>query len=105
MGAGVSAGRTVATAGGTIGSDSDALFRDDDLAAMYDPDNGRPSLPPSLMAGMMLLQFYDDVADGDDVMTSPAVTARLEAYLDMFKARSGSTDHQYRARAGLKHVA
>ena len=30
-------------------------------------DNGRPSLPPSLMSGALLLQFYDDVSDGEAV--------------------------------------
>jgi hypothetical protein len=43
---------------------SDRLFRDDDLAHMYCPENGRPSLPLSLMAGVMLLQLFDDVSDG-----------------------------------------
>ncbi len=41
----------------------DLLFRDDDLKELYDPSNGRPSLPPSLMSGALLLQFYDDVSD------------------------------------------
>jgi len=36
---------------------SDVLFSDDDLKEMYSPDNGRPSLPPSLMSGVLLLQF------------------------------------------------
>lgn len=52
---------------GRMGAISDVLFRDDALAAMYDPDNGRPSLPPSLMAGVILLQFYDDVSDSKAV--------------------------------------
>jgi hypothetical protein len=38
-----------------------------DLAEMYCPDNGRPSLPPSLMSGVLLLQFYDDVSDAEAV--------------------------------------
>jgi transposase len=41
----------------------DVVFSDDDLEEMYCPDNGRPSLPPSLMAGVTLLQFHDDVSD------------------------------------------
>lgn len=48
---------------GRLASVSDVLFRDQDLAAMYCPDNGRPCLPPSLMSGIMLLQFYDNVSD------------------------------------------
>ena len=52
---------------GRMGAVSDVLFCDDDLAMMYCPDNGRPSIPPSLMAGATLLQFYDDVSDAEAV--------------------------------------
>jgi transposase len=41
----------------------DRLFPDDDLEDLHDPDNGRPSLPPSIMSGALLLQFHDDVSD------------------------------------------
>jgi hypothetical protein len=34
---------------------------------MYCPDNGRPGLPPSLMNGILLLQFYDNVSDEEAV--------------------------------------
>jgi transposase len=50
-----------------MGALSDVLFPDEDLAEMYCPDNGRPSLPPSLMNGVLLLQFYDDVSDEEAV--------------------------------------
>lgn len=43
------------------------MFPDDDLAGMYTLDNGRPSLPPSMMCGVVLLQFYDDVSDAEAV--------------------------------------
>lgn len=52
---------------GRMGAASAELFHDDDLADMYCPDNGRPSLPPSLMCGITLLQFYDDVSDREAV--------------------------------------
>jgi len=52
---------------GRMGAISSQLFDDDDLKDMYCPDNGRPSLPPSLMSGVLLLQFYDDVSDGEAV--------------------------------------
>ena len=52
---------------GRMGSVIWQLFSDDDLKQMYCPDNGRPSLPPSLMSGVMLLQWYDDVSDGEAV--------------------------------------
>jgi hypothetical protein len=50
---------------GRMGAVHDVLFCDDDLAMMYCPDNGRPSIPPSLMSGATLLQFYDDVSDAE----------------------------------------
>lgn len=46
---------------------NEVLFRDEDLAEMYCPDNGRPSLPPSLLSGITLLQFYDNVSDEEAV--------------------------------------
>lgn len=52
---------------GRMGAVAETLFQDDDLKALYDPDTGRPSLPPSLMSGVNLLQFYDDVSDGEAV--------------------------------------
>jgi len=50
-----------------MGSLNGKLLRDDDLKEMYTLDNGRPSLPPSMMAGVLLLQFHDDVLDGEAV--------------------------------------
>jgi len=50
-----------------MGAVNDVLFKDDDLAGMYCDDNGRPSLPPSLMSGILLLQFYDDVSDEEAI--------------------------------------
>jgi hypothetical protein len=52
---------------GRMGAVNDVLFCDDDLAMMYCPDNGRPSIPPALMSGATLLQFYDDVSDAEAV--------------------------------------
>lgn len=48
---------------GRMGQMIHKLFRDEDLKEMYSANNGRPSLPPSLLAGVLLLQFYDDVSD------------------------------------------
>src|SRR5271157_4557244 len=50
-----------------MGAVSDRLFRDDDLKDLFHPDNGRPSLPPSLMSGVLLLQFYEGVSDQEAV--------------------------------------
>ena len=52
---------------GRMAAVSDVLFSDDDLKELYCLDNGRPSLPPSLMSGVLLLQFYDDVSDEEAV--------------------------------------
>ena len=50
-----------------MASVNDQLFADEDLAELYCLDNGRPSLPPSLLSGVLLLQFYDDVSDEEAV--------------------------------------
>ena len=52
---------------GRMAAVSGELFQDDDLKDMYDPGNGRPSIPPSLMSGVLLLQFHDDVSDEEAV--------------------------------------
>jgi len=43
------------------------LFRDDDFASLYCPDNGRPSVPPSLLAIALLLQAHSKVSDNEAV--------------------------------------
>ena len=48
---------------GRMGQIIGRLFPDKDLQDMYCLNNGRPSLPPSIMCGVLLLQFYDDVSD------------------------------------------
>jgi len=52
---------------GQMAAVSDSLFGDEDLEEMYCPDNGRPSEPPPLMSGVMLLQLHDDVSDREAV--------------------------------------
>lgn len=39
------------------------LFRDEEFAHLYARNNGRPSVPPSLLATALLLQTYDRVSD------------------------------------------
>ncbi len=39
------------------------LFRDEDFAQLYCLDNGRTSVPPSLLATALVLQTYDGVSD------------------------------------------
>jgi transposase len=45
----------------------DRLFRDEDFADLYCPDNGRTSVPPSILAIALLLQAYDRVSDDEVV--------------------------------------
>lgn len=40
-----------------------AIISDEDFKSMYCEDNGRPSVPPAIMAKILLLQRYDDVSD------------------------------------------
>ena len=39
------------------------LFSDEDFSEFYCPDNGRPSVPPSLLATALLLQAYEGASD------------------------------------------
>lgn len=52
---------------GRMAAVGDVLFQDDDLKELYDPGNGRPSLPPSILSGVLLLQFHDDISDEEAV--------------------------------------
>lgn len=48
---------------GFLASQRGELFRDEEFAELYCPDNGRRSVPPSLLATALLLQTYDRVSD------------------------------------------
>ena len=50
---------------GFLASQRGELFRDEDFAALYCRDNGRPSVPPSLLATALVLQSYDRVSDDE----------------------------------------
>jgi hypothetical protein len=50
---------------GFLAAQRDRLFRDEDFADLYCPDNGRPSVPPSLLATALLLQTYEGVSDDE----------------------------------------
>ena len=41
------------------------LFRDEEFAALYCPNDGRNSVPPSLLATVLLLQTHDKVSDDE----------------------------------------
>lgn len=48
---------------GFLASQGSDLFRDDDFAELYHLKNGRPSVPPSLLASALLLQVHDRCSD------------------------------------------
>src|SRR6266496_5122551 len=50
---------------GFLASQRNELFRDEDFAALYCRDNGRPSVPPSLLATALVVQAYDGVSDDE----------------------------------------
>ena len=48
---------------GFLASHREELFQDEDFTDLYCPGNGRPSVPPSLLATALLLQVYEGVSD------------------------------------------
>jgi hypothetical protein len=48
---------------GFLASQRGKLFREEDRAEIYCPDNGRPSVAPGLLANALLLQAHDGVSD------------------------------------------
>ena len=50
---------------GLLASLHGQLFRDEEFAELYCPDNGRGSVPPSLLATALLLQTFDRVSDAE----------------------------------------
>lgn len=50
---------------GFLARERDKLFEDEDFAGLYCRDNGRDSVPPSLLATALLLQAHDRVSDGE----------------------------------------
>ena len=50
---------------GQLAKEGHRLFDDEDFAAPYCGNNGRPSAPPSLLAVATLLQYYAGVSDAE----------------------------------------
>src|SRR5260370_18667910 len=50
---------------GWLASQRGTLFRDEDFAQLYTLTNGRPSVPPSLLATALVLQTYAGVSDDE----------------------------------------
>jgi len=79
------------------------LLSDDDFADCYDLTNGRPSVPPSRMAKLVLLQTYEDLSDRD-ALERMAFDLRWKAVLGMEVAEKPvgqSTLVEFRARLQL----
>jgi hypothetical protein len=55
---------------GQLAGAADRLFRDEDFAAFYCADNGRPSVPPSQLALLLVLQAKDGVSDAEAIESS-----------------------------------
>ena len=90
---------------GRMGQIIGRLFPDKDLEDMYCLNNGRPSLPPSIMCGVLLLQFYDDVSDVEaaervlyDLRWKVALNLRLD-----YEGFDRSSLCVYRQRLTLNH--
>ena len=76
------------------------LFRDEDFAELYCADNGRESVPPSLLATALLLQAHDSASDAEakqrgdfDIRWKVALGIEIEdrpfakSTLQLFRAR------------------
>jgi len=76
------------------------LFRDEDFAELYCADNGRESVPPSLLSTALLLQTYDRASDAEakqradfDIRWKVALGIEIEdrpfakSTLQLFRAR------------------
>lgn len=55
---------------GQLARVSDRLFKDEDFAALYSDKVGRPSVPPSLLALLVLLQGYANVSSEEAIERS-----------------------------------
>ena len=62
------------------------LIQDEQFAAMYCPDTGRPAIPPSLLACATILQFHRNLSDREmeraaayDIEVKYALGLRLDA--------------------------
>lgn len=93
---------------GRLGLNLGKLFRDGDFAVCYHESFGRPSVPPSMLAGARLLQHYDGVSDRE-VVERCRFDSRWKVALDLDLASieapfARSTFQAFRARLTL-HAA
>jgi len=67
---------------GKMATEGSRIFRDEDFAEIYCSNNGRPSVPPSLLCIARLLQFYDGVSDAE-VVARAQYDLRWKVALDL----------------------
>jgi hypothetical protein len=82
-------------------------FRDEDFAALYREDFGRPSVPPSQLAVALLLQAHDSVSDEEAIARS-AFDLRWKVALGLDldeKLCAKSTLQRFRAQLVLQEAA
>jgi hypothetical protein len=90
---------------GFLAAQRGELFRDEDFAGLYVPDNGRPSVPPSLLATALVLQTHDGVSD-DEAKQRAAYDLRWKVALGVgLEARpfAKSTLQEFRAQLIVHH--
>jgi len=91
------------------GQPAGVLFRDEEFAHLYKENNGRPSVPPSLLATALLLQTYDRVSNEEakeradfDLRWKVALGITIEAHpfakstLQLFRAQLVANDEARR---------
>jgi len=67
---------------GKLSTEGPKVFRDEDFAAAYCRDNGRPSVPPSILAMARLLQHYEGISD-EEVVERCRYDLRWKVALDL----------------------
>jgi len=90
---------------GKLALNGHAVFTDEDFAAAYCLDNGRPSVPPSMLAKARLLQCYAGVSDAE-VIERCRFDLRWKVVLDLDPSAieapfAKSTFQGFRARLTL----
>lgn len=90
---------------GKLASEGYKMFKDEDFVGAYCEDNGRPSVPPSLLIIARLLQHFDGVSDAE-VVAKTRFDIRWKVALDLDLASidpvfAKSTFQAFRARLTL----
>ena len=92
---------------GLLGEKGGEWFRDEDFAALYREDFGRPSVPPSQLCVALLLQSHDGVSDEEAIARSTYdLRWKVALGLDLEeKLCAKSTLQRFRAKLVLHEAA